>query len=99
MEVSAGVDKSRSTIAHEVALRKVRVAMEGVRPGLKLFMDKASFAVTYRWTPLVQVRCSPTAPTELQWNLAGLSQHGFSAADFKPAATAAIQEIAVQWSG
>ena len=93
------MDKSRATVAHEIALRKVRVAMESAKPGLKLFMDKATFAVTYRWTPLVRVRCSPSAPTELQWNMAGLQQHNLDVAEFKAAAAAAVQEVAVQWTG
>ena len=96
--LAVGPDKSRRTIAQEMALRRIKQSFEGGVVG-RFFVDKTAFTITQRWTPIVKVCCHPDGTTELLWNTQGLEKLGLREAVMEQLASEALRKAAITWSG
>ena len=97
--VSVGPDKSRKTIATEIALKRIKGALETANPTMRFWVDRSAQTITSRWQPVLRVEADPVEPPTITWCTSGLANLGLSRETLEPVAEGAVQATQHQWSG
>ena len=98
--LSLGPDKNRRRVAHEIALRRVKLALvESGQFAGPIFMDRADYSLSCRWKSFVRVSIAgPASEPQLEWNGVALRQLGLERRALEGPATRALAPEAQEWS-
>ena len=97
--VSASADKSRRTVANEIALRKIKQALATAFPQQRFYVDRDAFSITSRWQPIIKVECSPVEPTVISWNMAAINTLQLDRRTMEPIVESAVRVASIEWVG